>query len=203
MMHTWTILECRADAALRTLALCGALFVAGCASSSGVGVGSSQVEQPHDFANSILVIREDQYGGVGHVWMRESEFDWSARVDSVESISRNYGSVEFASHRRDCEQEQIDCFRRCWRRKSPYPHDRDKASRYKYCQEKCLEQYMECLRATGQRPLEFSKMDEALDWLKRHRRELLVGGVIVAAGVVFVVVSAGAGVLVLAPITVL
>ncbi|HEX5751248.1 MAG TPA: hypothetical protein VFZ09_33805 [Archangium sp.] len=43
-------------------------------------------------------------------------------------------------------------------------------------------------------------MDEAIDWLKRHRQELLVGTIVTAAGVTFIVVSAGAGVLVLAPL---
>jgi hypothetical protein len=43
-------------------------------------------------------------------------------------------------------------------------------------------------------------MDDAIDWLKRHRQELLVGTLITAAGVTFIVVSAGAGVLVLAPL---
>jgi hypothetical protein len=38
-----------------------------------------------------------------------------------------------------------------------------------YCQETCLKQYMECLKATGQQPLEFRDMNEAIDWLKRHR----------------------------------
>ncbi|MBN9682231.1 hypothetical protein JYJ93_07330 [Corallococcus sp. NCSPR001] len=41
---------------------------------------------------------------------------------------------------------------------------------------------------------------EALsDWASRHRESLLVGSVIIIAGVAFVVVSAGVGMLVLAP----
>ncbi|ATB40663.1 hypothetical protein CYFUS_006114 [Cystobacter fuscus] len=43
-------------------------------------------------------------------------------------------------------------------------------------------------------------MDEAIDWLKRHRQELLVGTIVTAAGVTFIVISAGAGVVVLAPL---
>ncbi|RKH45010.1 hypothetical protein D7V93_35785 [Corallococcus llansteffanensis] len=45
----------------------------------------------------------------------------------------------------------------------------------------------------------FSAVGGAVDWLKRHRTELLAGAIVVIAGVTFVVISAGAGALVLAP----
>jgi len=51
--------------------------------------------------------------------------------------------------------------------------------------------------------MEFLGSNEAIEWLKRHRTELLVGAVIVVAGVAFVVVSAGAGVLILAPLAII
>ncbi|HEX8537031.1 MAG TPA: hypothetical protein VF664_06170 [Cystobacter sp.] len=43
-------------------------------------------------------------------------------------------------------------------------------------------------------------MDDAIDWLKRHRQQLLVGTLVIAAGVTFIVISGGAGTLVLAPL---
>lgn len=43
-------------------------------------------------------------------------------------------------------------------------------------------------------------MDGAVDWLKRNHKTLLVGSVVMIAGVVFITVSAGAGVVILAPI---
>jgi hypothetical protein len=52
----------------------------------------------------------------------------------------------------------------------------------------------------GFQPQEFTAIDTAVDWLKRHRTEVLVGSIIVIAGVVFVVVSMGAGLIVLAPV---
>jgi hypothetical protein len=61
---------------------------------------------------------------------------------------------------------------------------------------------MDCLKATGQHPLELRGMNEAIDWLKRHRREVLVGSIIVSAGLAFVVVSAAGGVLILVPLAV-
>lgn len=42
-------------------------------------------------------------------------------------------------------------------------------------------------------------MNEAVDWLKRNPRGVLVGSIVVIAGVAFVTVSAGAGLVVLAP----
>jgi hypothetical protein len=53
------------------------------------------------------------------------------------------------------------------------------------------------------RPQEFTAVDGAVDWLKRHRTGVLVGSVVVIAGVAFVVVSAGTGVVILAPVVLL
>ncbi|QSQ28534.1 hypothetical protein JY651_44995 [Pyxidicoccus parkwayensis] len=49
------------------------------------------------------------------------------------------------------------------------------------------------------KPQEFAAIDSAVDWLKRNRKAILVGSVVVVAGVAFVVLSAGAGLVVLAP----
>ncbi|NBC42387.1 hypothetical protein GTZ93_21530 [Corallococcus exiguus] len=48
-------------------------------------------------------------------------------------------------------------------------------------------------------PQKVSSTEELLDWASRNRKSLLVGAVVVIAGVAFVVVSAGAGLVVLAP----
>ncbi|MBN9682233.1 hypothetical protein JYJ93_07340 [Corallococcus sp. NCSPR001] len=42
-------------------------------------------------------------------------------------------------------------------------------------------------------------MDAISEWARRNQRAILVGSVVVIAGVAFVVVSAGAGLIVLAP----
>ncbi|HYH96422.1 hypothetical protein [Hyalangium sp.] len=44
-------------------------------------------------------------------------------------------------------------------------------------------------------------MDDAVDWLKQHRKEVLVGTVVAIAGVAFVVIVVGTGgaALILAP----
>ncbi|HEX5746120.1 MAG TPA: hypothetical protein VFZ09_07745 [Archangium sp.] len=50
------------------------------------------------------------------------------------------------------------------------------------------------------RPQEVTGVDGVIHWLRQHRTEVLVGSIIVVSGVTFVVVSAGAGVVVLAPV---
>lgn len=46
---------------------------------------------------------------------------------------------------RDCDQEQIECFRNCWNTCPPWPIERGKRGHYLYCQSKCLAEYMECI----------------------------------------------------------
>ncbi|HEX8699387.1 MAG TPA: hypothetical protein VF815_11165 [Myxococcaceae bacterium] len=63
---------------------------------------------------------------------------------------------------------------------------------------------MECLKETEARPLAFPDMKTAWDWIERHKEELVVGGTIVlVAGVAFVVISGGAGAVVLVPLVAL
>jgi hypothetical protein len=50
------------------------------------------------------------------------------------------------------------------------------------------------------RALRFPAVDGAVAWLKEHRTELLVGAVVVITGVTFVIISAGGGLVVLAPL---
>jgi hypothetical protein len=151
----------------------------------------------------ILVIQDSASGATEVSWRPASEFDW-ARLDHARTQAGPSGPVVLASRRaRDCDQEHLDCFRQCWKRKPPSPIERGGASHYSHCQNTCREDYEDCLKLNATRALEFKGMNDAIDWLKRNRRELLVGTVVIAAGVTFVVVSAGAGILVLAPVVLL
>ena len=62
-----------------------------------------------------------------------------------------------------------------------------------------MQPYQDCEEAQGRQFHEFSTEGMAVGWLTEHRRSLLVGSVVVIAGVVFVTVSAGAGLFVLVP----
>ena len=59
---------------------------------------------------------------------------------------------------------------------------------------------MECLELQKSRALEFSVVGDAVEWMKRHRNEVLVGTIVVIAGVAFVTISAGTGLVILAPV---
>jgi hypothetical protein len=66
-----------------------------------------------------------------------------------------------------------------------------------------MQPYLDCSKLQELQPQEFSATDSAVEWLKRHHKSMLVGSVVVIAGVVFVVISAGAGLVVLAPVVIL
>ena len=72
---------------------------------------------------------------------------------------------------RDCDQEQIECFQRCWNQNPPWPIERGNAGHYKYCQTKCLAEYMECV-AENEAEKACEKIREVWDdldeWLWEH-----------------------------------
>lgn len=48
--------------------------------------------------------------------------------------------------------------------------------------------------------LEFSHVDQAIDWIKNHKAEVTLGTVVVIAGVAFIITTGGSGALILAPL---
>ncbi|XXF78494.1 hypothetical protein P2318_01680 [Myxococcaceae bacterium GXIMD 01537] len=109
---------------------------------------------------------------------------------------------------RDCDGEHVECFRQCWNSTPPLRSIRKGSGKhYEYCTEECRERYMDCVKETerpaqrsGSSTLQFSNMDKALGWLRRHKAEVALGTIVVVAGVAFVVSTGGAGALVLAPL---
>ncbi|WP_245814335.1 hypothetical protein [Cystobacter ferrugineus] len=171
------------------------LFLLACSVSRPVLTGHVQPQQ-----HTLLVIRDTLDETQAVTWRAASEVDW-AQLDQALVRMRESGAVALTARRvRDCEQEQIDCFRRCWKRKPPSPIERGSPSHYSHCQNTCRDAYMDCLKLNEVDALEFNAMEDAIDWLKRHRQEILVGTIVTAAGAAFIVVSAGAGMLVLAPL---
>jgi hypothetical protein len=150
----------------------------------------------------VLIIKEASDGQVSHSWQHAAEFDLS----QYERLSRNgsaFGSIVLASSRqRDCDQEQIDCHRACMKSRLPSKLShikREDGSKNQHCSDKCLQEYMGCLKLQELNALEFSAANSAAEWLKRNRKELLVGSIVIIAGVAFVTLSAGAGLVILAP----
>ena len=106
---------------------------------------------------------------------------------------------------RDCHAEFEDRVGQCMRNPLPpgFGHINRKPGgrerKREYCQGLFWQAYRDCEAAQGRQPQEFSAVNEATGWLMRNRQALVVGSLVIIAGVVFVTVSAGVGGLILAP----
>jgi hypothetical protein len=184
----------------RLISACVSLLLVSCSTTPSAATTNV------DLTRLVLVIRELPDGQVSHSWQRAEDFDLSQfRYQS--SLNGLAGRIVLATGQQDdCYAQYLECYYQC--RKAPVPPDFDHylhdfgpaAGHERYCSEKCMRKYTDCLRAQGRRLQEFSAVDPAVDWLKRNRKAVLAGSLIVIAGVVFVVVSAGAGLVVLAPV---
>jgi hypothetical protein len=160
-------------------------------------VPSERFQPPQD---RLLVIRDIADEAQAVTWQTASELDRTL-LDQALVRARESGSMVLTARcPRDCDKEQIECFRRCWKRKPPYPYKRGGHDHHAFCENTCREAYDDCLKLNQLHALEFTVMDDALDWLKRHHQQILVGTLVTVAGVTFIAISAGAGVLVLAPL---
>jgi hypothetical protein len=173
------------------------LLFASCSTTRSTTPGSE------DLTNMVLVIRELPDGQVTHSWQSAEGVDLSQyRHPSNSSSSGDIMPV--AARPRDCDQELQDCYQDCMRKPLPrgYGHVRSPRSsggKSEYCRETCGQPYQDCVELQGLKPQEFASADHAVEVLKPSRKAILVGSVVLIAGVVFVTVSAGAGLLVLAP----
>lgn len=171
--------------------------------------GPTDAPRVEELSRYVLVLQEAAGGGTTHEWRRVETFSLSEPRDASHE-ERTEGSTVFAvAHPRDCYEELLECFKKCMARPLPrgYGHmtgrERGKGAKAEYCQGECRQPYLDCEELQGRKPQEFSALDAAVDWLSLHRRALLKGSIVVIAGVVFVVASAGAGLVVLAPVVLL
>jgi hypothetical protein len=152
----------------------------------------------------VLLIKELPDGTVTHLWQHAEEIDLT-RYRSLSDTSRAARRIEpVAAWRRDCDEENRECIRKCMNRPLPrgYGHmtsGRKYGGKEKYCTDECLQPYRDCMELERLHPQEFTAIEPAIDWLKRNYKLVLVGSVVVIAGIAFIVVSAGAGVVLLAP----
>ena len=63
-----------------------------------------------------------------------------------------------------------------------------------------MQPYLDCSKLRELEAVRFEAIQPAVDWVKEHRTEIAVGTAVVIAGVAFVAVFGGAGILVLAPV---
>ena len=178
-------------------------FLFSCRATGYVPSGPSGAS---DLSRYVLVIQEGPDGQLAHSWQPLNGFGLS-KFPYHASNSRFEGELVRASFNRDCEAERDECERTCrasmkgrnWSHAS-------KGSKDEICIRRCMPAYQDCcerreLAEAGKLRVSFPVVDGAVDWLKQHHRELVVGTVVVIAGVAFVVIVAGSGggALVLAP----
>ena len=120
---------------------------------------------------------------------------------SAHSAEAGSSDIVFVSQdTSDCDAAHIECFRSCWTKKPPRPYEYQKRDHYRYCETKCFKEYMACLKRQGLHLREFTTMDRAMDWLRHYKKEILIGTLVVVAGATFIVVTGGAGALILVPL---
>jgi hypothetical protein len=168
-----------------------ALFLASCSAHLPPGPDPSD---PRELSRYALVIEEMSDGQVTHSWVPSNNFD-ASQYSYLPSTGVVEGRVVRASFNRDCEEERDRCEEMCkaslkgrnWTHASG-------GSKAQICRERCRPAYQDCSQLREQADaVKFPVTDKAVDWLKRHREELLVGTIIVIAGVAFAVVVVGSG----------
>jgi hypothetical protein len=104
---------------------------------------------------------------------------------------------------RNCDAEEKACFNECWNSDPlPYPHTKRDGWFGEYCTRECRKLYMECEKANEKKAkeLNFSRVDDAIEWIRNHKAEVALGTVVIIAGVAFVITTGGTGALILAPL---
>lgn len=161
------------------------------------GAARSAVPSPtsaQELSRSVLVIQETPDGQVTHSWEPLSRFDLS-KYPYPASNSSVEGPIVRTAWTRDCEDEFEACVKMCVAslRGRNWSHA-NRASKTRMCHDRCRPAYNDCCRLRDQaETLKFPTGGQAVNWLKQHREELVVGTVVVIAGVTFIVVVGGSG----------
>lgn len=147
-----------------------------------------------ELSRSVLVIEKTPDGQVTHSWEPLSGFDLS-KYPYRTSGGTVEGPIVRATWTRDCEEESDACYEMCTKslRGRNWSHA-NKGSKARMCRDNCRRAYNDCNELREQaEALRFSAADDAVSWLKQHHEALLMGTVVVIAGVAFVAVAVGSG----------
>ncbi|WP_157758462.1 hypothetical protein [Cystobacter fuscus] len=131
-----------------------------------------------------------------------------SRIHVVSEQSEGVGSAlgSGGSGGYDCNDEFKKCMKVCWDKRYPWPHNKRQSGWYhERCEQDCnraFNEYEDEKKKEEERQgkLTFSHMDEAIDWIKNHKAEVMIGTVVIVAGVAFVLSTGGYGTLILAPL---
>jgi hypothetical protein len=216
--HVGDVIHMRAPSATqRAMAVSLAFMLASCSATRS----STGPAAPQDLVRYALVFEQRPDGQVTHAWIPLKEFDLtklqnpSSTMDVRQSIVRGCSSDLNAY----CDGRHDQCVNDCLKSSTPFVIGHRKymdtraqpwrIARSWWCPANCMEAAIECKKGRGewadQHAAEFDAIDSAIDWIKKHRTELVVGTVVVIAGVAFAVVVAGSGgsALALVPVLVL
>ncbi|WP_395851880.1 hypothetical protein [Cystobacter fuscus] len=153
----------------------------------------------------VLVIHETPRGRITHDWRPVEEFDLS-RLSLQPRTERTSRRIMLAvARQRDCHEEFNDCIDTCMSRplSEDYSHITSAGAKREYCRKGCWQPYRDCEELLNPRPREFSAAAPAIDWLKRHRDEVLAGSMVVVAGVAFIVAFPPGAIIALVPVAVM
>lgn len=173
---------------------------------------------PQDLTRYALIVQEMPDGRVTHDWKPLRDFDVTKFQYPLSAMNSNRGIVRVSSTGLNeyCEGRREQCVQDCLASSRPLKvghliYQDVKAQPWReakwwWCREKCMEQAVQCTRGRGswaeEYAAEFHAIEPAVDWIKTHREEILVGTVIVISGVAFVaaVAASGGGALILVPL---
>jgi hypothetical protein len=183
----------------RVMASSLAVLLVSCSASRHSAAGPAR---PHELARYVLIIKETPAGGVEHEWRPLKDFPVEHR--SVSHGSTFYGQARtVALTGAECRQQYEVCVPTCKAstrifQVGNYSYDSTqwgpwRKGKWRYCEKACMKQFAECESKADPEPRRFEAIEPAVDWVKENRNELLVGAVIVIAGVAFVAVLVGTG----------
>ena len=175
---------------------------------------------PENLARFALIIKPRADGQVTHEWVPLKDFDMAKLQLAMHSVTINRDIVRVSTSDSElqeyCEGRRLQCEQDCltssrpflvdWRRYTDTQVKPWRVARYAWCPKNCLDAKVDCTKRRGKWYEEYSPSFQAIapaiDWLEEHHTELLVGTVVVIAGVAFAVVVAasGGGALALAPL---
>jgi hypothetical protein len=183
----------------RVMASSLALLLVSCSASRHSAVGPTG---PLELARYVLIIQETPAGGVEHEWRPLKDFP--AQYQRASHGSTFYGQARtVALTAAECRQQYEVCVPTCKAstrifQVGKYRYDSTawgpwRKGKWTYCDRACLWQLADCESKADPEPRRFEAIEPAVDWIKENRNELLVGAVIVIAGVAFVAVLVGTG----------
>ena len=186
---------------LRAAILC--LFFISCSATRHPHPGPTGAQ---DLSRYVLVIEESSDGQALHTWKPLEDFDLTKYPYHASHGGLDGRLVRVATSFSHCAAKQESCIDLCTNSSRPIPVEGEKYPSYlgswaknrgRWCQSTCTKFYQMCLNGQGpwaeQQAREFTRVDIAVEWIKRHREEIVTGTIVVIAGVAFVAAVAGSG----------